>query len=751
MAKNIRLINQKGVQKSTMNYSQNFEINKIEFNNNGINSIQQHYFVAEYWPIVYILNDNGVKKAYVGETTDANSRMFSHLQSKEKKALKEAHLISSKKFNKSATLDIESNLIKYLHADGKYKLLNGNLGLVNHSYYQRNEFYNDLFKEIWNSLISKGVAQHSIEHITNSDLFKYSPYKTLSPDQRKNLMLIIDALISDDKKSIFIEGGAGTGKTILAIFLFKLMLTSDEDFNYKEFGEDELEFVNKIKSLKNKYPSPKMGLVIAMSSFRKTIQNVFGNIQGLNRNLVIGPSDLANSKYDILFVDEAHRLRQRINLTNYASFDNTARSLGLVPSKTNELEWTQLRSQKALYFYDPKQSIKPTDVKAEAFNKIKVDANSKIIQLYSQFRSKGGNGWVKFVDDLLGQNIEDNSFKYYNKNYDVLLFKNFKDFVTELKLQNVKHQLCRFVAGYGWKWISKNDKTKYDIVIDEIKFQWNHDNIEFILKDSKADQIGCIHTTQGYDLNYVGLIFGPEIIFNPSSNKIEIIQENYYDANGQNTITDINVLKNYIINIYKTIMLRGILGCYIYVFDNNLRDYFSKHIHLFNKTKVQLSDQPEVKEIKIIPFENSVPLYSLKVAAGEFIFNDSLPEENFILVPDGIKISHDYFACKIIGNSMNKIVQDGKIALFKKYTGGSRNGLMVIAEYYSYQDADYGSCYTFKEYYSQKTLNEEGWKHEKIILKPKSFDSSYQDIEVDPNSINEKSFKILGVFERVIE
>jgi len=82
-----------------------------------------------------------------------------------------------------------------------------------------------------------------LEHISNSDLFKYSPYKTLSIDQRKNLMLIIDALISDSKKSIFVEGGAGTGKTIIAIFLFKLMLTSDEDFNYKEFGEDELEFI----------------------------------------------------------------------------------------------------------------------------------------------------------------------------------------------------------------------------------------------------------------------------------------------------------------------------------------------------------------------------------------------------------------------------------------------------------------------------------------------------------------------------
>jgi DUF2075 family protein/predicted GIY-YIG superfamily endonuclease len=734
-----------------MNYNQDFEINKIEFNNNGLNSIQLQYFVADNWPIVYILNNEGVKQAYVGETTDTTSRMFSHLQSQSKNHLKEAHFISSKKFNKSATLDIESNLIKYLHADGKFKLLNGNLGLVNHSYYQRDEYYSSLFREIWNSLISKGIAKHSLEHISNSDLFKYSPYKTLSLDQRKNLMLIIDALISDSKKSIFVEGGAGTGKTIIAIFLFKLMLTSDEDFNYKEFGEDELEFINKVRLLKQKYPSPKMGLVIAMSSFRKTIKNVFSNIEGLNQKMVIGPSDLSKTKYDIVFVDEAHRLRKRVNLTNYASFDNTARALGLIPNETDELEWTQLQSLKALYFYDPKQSIKPSDVNPEEFNKIKGSSSSKTVQLYSQFRSKGGNGYVKFVDDLLDQKITDDKYKYSSKNYDVLLFDNFKDFVSELRSKNTQHQLSRFVAGYGWQWISKNDKSKYDIVIDGLRFQWNHDNIEFILKDVNAEQIGCIHTTQGYDLNYVGLIFGPEIILNPQTNQIEILQENYYDTNGQNTITDINVLKQYIINIYKTIMLRGILGCYLYVSDENLRNYFKKHIYSFNENISPIIDTAEAKEIKIVPFENSVPLYSLKVAAGEFKFNESLPEEKFILVPDGVKITQDHFACKIIGNSMNKIVQDGQIALFKRYTGGSRNGLMVIAEYYDHQDLDYGSCYTFKEYFSQKTVNEESWQHEKIILKPKSFDSSYQDIVIDPNAINEKTFSVIGIFDRVIE
>lgn len=738
--------------KSTMNYSSDFEIKRISFDQAGLSSVQSEYFVAENWPVVYILNDNGQKLAYVGETVDTTSRLNDHLQTQEKKKLKEAHLIASKKFNKSATLDIESNLIKYLHADGQYKLLNGNLGLVNHSYYQREEFYSDLFKNIWNGLISQGIARHSLEHITNSDLFKYSPYKSLSFDQRKNLILVIDALLADDKKSILVEGGAGTGKTILAIFLFKLMLSDDADFNYKEFGEDEQQFIQKIKQLKAKFPKPKMALVIAMGSFRKTIKTVFKNINGLNPDLVIGPSDLEYDKYDILFVDESHRLRKRVNLGPYFKvFDRVCKALGLNHLTTSELEWTQLRASKALYFYDPKQSIKPSDVDATAFEALKNADRSLTVQLQSQFRVKGGNGFVNFVNRLMDVDFKGEQFVYRDKNYDVLLFDTFAEFIKELRAKNQEHQLSRFIAGYAWPWASKTDSNAFDIEIEGIQLKWNSTAIDYINQDPHAQEVGCIHTTQGYDLNYAGIIFGPEIIYNPISNQIEIIKENYRDRNGTATVNDLEVLKAYVINIYKTIMLRGILGCYIYVCDRNLREYFAQHIPQFSKTQLRVLKPNVEPQTEIIPYVNSVPLYSLKVAAGEFKLNEHPEELKFIRVPDDVRISPDHFACQIIGNSMNKIVEDGQIALFKKYHAGSRNGLMVLAEYYDYQDADYGSCYTFKEYYSQKTTTEEGFKHERIVLKPKSYDPNYQEIEIDAEAITSRQFNVLGIFERVLE
>jgi uncharacterized protein len=187
--------------------------------------------------------------AYVGETVDTYARMSSHLRSGKKNKLTAIRLITSDRFNKSATLDIESNLIKYISGDGKYKLMNGNIGLANHNYYQKKEIYWGVFEEIWDKLRSEGVTEHSIEYIDNSNLFKYSPYKTLTVEQRNGLLAIMKNLLRGEIKNFIIEGGAGTGKTILAIFLFKLLKSNNEDFSFNKFGEDEPEFITTVADL----------------------------------------------------------------------------------------------------------------------------------------------------------------------------------------------------------------------------------------------------------------------------------------------------------------------------------------------------------------------------------------------------------------------------------------------------------------------------------------------------------------------
>jgi DUF2075 family protein/SOS-response transcriptional repressor LexA/predicted GIY-YIG superfamily endonuclease len=724
-----------------------FSITKFDFDSSLVNEFNNIHYVKDLWPVVYILSDGNVNEAYVGETTDAYARMSSHLKNNIKNKLSAVHLISSERFNKSATLDIESNLIKYISGDGQYKLINGNIGLANHNYYQKKEVYWDIFKSIWDNLRSVGIAKHPIDYIDNSDLFKYSPYKTLTSEQKSGLLVIMRNLLHNRYKNIIIEGGAGTGKTILAIFLFKLLNTTNEDFNFEEFGNDEFEFMEIVFELKKKYPNPKMALVVPMSSFRTTLKKVFKNIKGLNANMVIGPAEIVKDTFDIVIVDESHRLRRRVNLGAYfRAFDVVCEKLNLDKHTCNELDWIMKQSESAVYFYDENQSIKPSDVKKEDFDKLKVNGLTKIEHLKSQFRARGGNDYVKYIDNLLKCKLSASDTIFSSKEYELILFDSIDDIINQIKSRDIENGLSRLVAGYSWPWMTnkKDAKQDYDIEIENTRLKWNSTNIDWVNSKNSRDEVGCIHTTQGYDLNYTGIIFGNEITYDKENNQIKILKENYYDVNGKQSIVDPQELKDFILNIYKTIMLRGIKGTYVYVCDKNLRDYFSQFIPKYKTEKETVL----LEENEVIPYVNSIPLYDLKVAAGNFSELQTVDDCEWIALPTTYKPSRDLFACKVIGESMNKIIPNGSICMFRKYSGGSRDGKIVLVEHTNIQDPDFGSGYTVKEYRSKKNIENDTWIHESIILKPLSNNMEYQDIILEEEELS--SLKVIGVFECVL-
>ena len=724
-----------------------FSVKKFDFDTNLINEFNNLHYVKDLWPVVYILSDGNVNEAYVGETTDAYARMSSHLKNNIKNKLSAVHVISSEKFNKSATLDIESNLIKYLSGDGQYKLINGNIGLANHNYYQKKEVYWDIFRSIWDNLRSIGIAKHPIDYIDNSDLFKYSPYKTLTEEQKSGLLVIMKNLLGNTYKNIIIEGGAGTGKTILAIFLFKLLNTTNEDFNFDEFGTDEFEFMQIVFELKKKYPNPKMALVVPMSSFRTTLKKVFKNIKGLNANMVIGPAEIVKDTFDIVIVDESHRLRRRVNLGAYfRAFDVVCEKLKLDKHNCNELDWIMKQSESAIYFYDENQSIKPSDVKKEDFDKLKINSLTKTEYLKSQFRAKGGNDYVNYIDNLLKCKLTNSDLVFNSKEYELILFESIEDIIAQIKARDTENGLSRLVAGYSWPWMTNKKDTKqdYDIQIENTKLKWNSTNIDWVNSEKSSDEVGCIHTTQGYDLNYTGIIFGNEITYDKELNQIKILKDNYYDVNGKQSIIDPDELKNFILNIYKTLMLRGIKGTYVYVCDKNLREYFSQFIPKYkNDVETVLLEYNEV-----IPYVNSIPLYDLKVAAGNFSSLQTITDCEWVALPNYYKASEALFACKVIGESMNKIIPNGSICMFRKYAGGSRDGKIVLVEHSNIQDTDFGSSYTVKEYRSKKNIKNEIWSHESIILKPLSYDIEYQDIVLEEDELS--TLKVIGVFECVL-
>ncbi|MFM7021346.1 MAG: DNA/RNA helicase domain-containing protein [Flavobacteriales bacterium] len=720
-----------------------FIISHYKFDSELEKEIIQNHREYLSWPLVYFLNDENSKHAYVGETTDVIKRMKAHSKTENKKDLTSVNLILSEYFNKSATLDVEANLIRYINADGQYNLKNANLGIANHRFYQQKEVYWELFSDIWNELIAMGIARHSLDYIDNSDLFKYSPYKSLSPEQVVSLKTILECLLDDTTNVSLIQGGAGTGKSILAIFLFKLLKTNLDDFNFSDFDEEDLELFELLKAVRVRYGELNMALVIPMASFRKTISKVFKNIQGLSPKMVIGPSELAKQKYDLVIVDEGHRLRRRVNLGPYFKpFDDTCSIFGLDKMTASELDWVLIQSKKALIFYDRYQSIKPSDVLRERYIALENNPSTRLETLKTQFRCRGGNDYIKFIHNLL-DNEMNQATKFQSLDYECYLFNNLQNMVDEIHKRERIDGLSRLVAGYAWEWVSNKDKNAYDIEIENTKLRWNSVSIDWVNTTNSINEVGCIHTTQGYDLNYTGVIIGTEIDYDFDKQELVIYKERYKDKAGKNTINDVAVLKEYILNIYKTILLRGVKGTFIYACNENLRKYLGQFLTVKDEEKLT----PKLK-ILDTPNEKTIPLYDLKIAAGSFSEQQNVENIRYVELERPITNRSNYFACKVVGESMNKVIPNGSICLFEKYNGGSRNGLITLVELTDYTDSESGSNYTIKEYSSKKTADEDGWKHEEIILLPKSTLSFESIILKDEQAVG---LKVVGIFVCVIE
>ena len=220
-------------------------------------------------------------------------------------------------------------------------------------------------------------------------------------------------------------------------------------------------------------------------------------------------------------------------------------------------------------FFDENQTIRPSDVNV---NSIK-STFTKEYSLTSQMRIENANEYVEFVNDLFFGTLKDS---YNIGEYDLNLFENFDDFYSVHQKNESQTGLSRIVAGYSWDWLSKNDEDKFDINLGSHSLKWNTTNNDWVNSENANKEVGCIHTVQGYDLNYINLIIGNDITFNKNTNSIEVVKENYKDKAGKRTISDEGILKKYIQNIYITLMTRGIKGANIFIVDEDFREYFKK-------------------------------------------------------------------------------------------------------------------------------------------------------------------------------
>lgn len=600
-----------------------FTIQETDFEAEKISKLARTSDRLQNWPVVYILSSP--KAVYVGETQNYEQRMRQHLHTPDKKQLSLTHVVLDERFNKSACLDLESTLINLFTGDGQKQILNANNGIVDADYFRREE-YRVVFNEIFERLhLTFGLFSKSRPEIENSDFFKYSPFKELNPEQEKIITTISETLFNrisenrEDLQKIYIQGGAGTGKTILAVYLMKL---------FADFGTGALEEHDPSTLSDDDLSTPKhrssrpleIGLVIPQQSLRDTLKKVFKCIKGLKASMVMSPFDIPKvvtkrkTKFDLLIVDEAHRLNRfaaqatGFALKGYRNYNEALFGPG-EGDRHNQLDWVNACAKNAILLLDPTQAIRPADLSSSTWKK-ELDEASKakrVFSLTSQMRMKISeiDRYKRFLDKLFGDGpLTDSDVPDFGE-YDFRIFTDFDEMRKALREKELKVGLSRTLAGYGWEWKSNPsnkenagltpDALPFDMQFGHGQYRWNQTTVSWVHSDNAFNEIGSIHTIQGYDLNYAAVIIGPEVELD-GDGKYRVNRSKYFDDRGKqhNTVagetTTPERLNRYVANIYKVLLTRGIRGTYIYAGASGLVDRFMQVQEILENRALSASD-----------------------------------------------------------------------------------------------------------------------------------------------------------------
>lgn len=395
---------------------------------------------------------------------------------------------------------------------------------------------------------SKNLADQLTSMLQGNDEF------VLIDDQKvayETALKLAEESSDEIKKVLIIEGGPGTGKSVLAINLL-VELTKREQVT---------QYVTRNSAPREVYQAKLTG------AFTKSrISNMFSGSGSFH--------SVADNTFDCLLVDEAHRLNEKSGLFNH---------LG-----ENQVKEIIAASKFSVFFIDEDQKVTLKDIgdKDEIrFWAHRLGAEVTELQLESQFRCNGSDGYLAWLDNSL--QIRETANKTLDGiDYDFRVFddpRELHDFIID---KNKDKNKARMLAGYCWKWISKKDSSLKDIVIKSYEATWNlnsHGQAWIIHSDS-VNEVGCIHTSQGLEVDYVGVIIGSDLIVRDG----KVITDVRHRASTDKSVQGWKKLMQeepeiaqarfdaIIKNTYRTLMTRGQKGCYIYCADQETAAYFHR-------------------------------------------------------------------------------------------------------------------------------------------------------------------------------
>ncbi len=541
------------------------------------------------WPVTYLIHNS--QQIYVGETVDIEKRLENHINNVEKQEINftKFEIIYSDTFNKSAIYLIETMLMRLISADKKLKLVNKKTNQKAYNFYQKEE-YEGILPDIWKELKNKGLVQHEYDVVVNSEIFKYSPFTNFTDEQIGILNDVLtylvpgynkDEVLNDfdlddefrnlvpttdftqeksenledgnapiEKQFFAINGGPGTGKSLLMVkFIYELVKNYNIDPN-------DICVVHNIDASKSVVKKVIKGLGINGISY-------LTNIQLLNMN----------KKFKYIFVDEGQRTYKYNK--KQANFLSKLEKLG-----KDGLDVILDYGNNVIFMYDERQSIRCGDIDIERLQEVKKeysDENYHEYKLTTYFRTN--EEWDDFIYSFLTNNFKGN-FKNYS-NYNFKLCGSIKEMHDEIIDLNKKEGLSRMVSGFSRPWESKVDKSKYEFIEDGYKAQWNTKYFGWFDDENSVNEIGSVFTIAGIDLNYCGVIIGKDLYYDKEEEKIKCDVNNFFDTiatpvqNEDGTIDEEILFKN-IVHAYYILLTRGIKGTFIYIEDDNLREYFKK-------------------------------------------------------------------------------------------------------------------------------------------------------------------------------
>ena len=512
--------------------------------------------------------------------------------------------------------------------------------------------------EIWNILKEKGVVDKPFSEIEKSYMYKLSPLIELSDTQQEIKLKTLEALKKYDNVLINGIPGTGktilalniaqtllernnekriaivTPVTTFATTLKKVVanvksfkaikiftpieLANDYYKKQKKFDYIIVDESHRLKYCKNLGRTYKFNIDIVFWKLKKELIHYLENNNNKDNENIKELIENYQGKPEYKKIDRKdgrHIVIQTINndeIAEYLKKNNNRELFECI----NQLDWIETIGKKKIYLYDELQAFRSEDLcKKDLFERLKINNENspKILNLSEPMRIKNSQ-YLNFIEYLLEIRKDNDtmsgikkSWKKFqeaeelNNNYEFKICESFADLQKIFKEEKIKGEKasCRLLSGYYTEWISnkKNNKDKNDFDFEGgIKKKWNSKKDDWCNTDEakNLNEIGCVYTIQGYDIDYAGVIIGEELYYD---NGIEVKKDNYKDSGGKKGIDSDEVLKDYIKRVYRILLTRGIKGTYLYVCDPKLRKHFQKCINSENNDNTT-EEQEKKKYLK---------------------------------------------------------------------------------------------------------------------------------------------------------